>query len=83
MFHFMLQKPTFWYDGCQKEIPSWIQYDILDNIYPSHWKDQSQVNWEEVYKCCYIWDCLYETPVTISKLVHGVDGITAMKVSGK
>jgi len=76
------KKKNFWYDNCQKEIPPWIQFDLLDHVFPSHWKDQTKVNWEEIYKCWSIWNSQFKPPVTISKRFSGLQGISSVKVSG-
>lgn len=80
----ILQKRTYWYDNCQKEIPAWAQLDILDNIYPNHWRNQSSVKWEEIYRC---WDAsnalkdkCHESKVT--KCATSFKEISSIKVSG-
>lgn len=78
----MLQGKNFWYKRCQNEIPPWVQSDLLDNIYPSHWRDVSQVDWEVIYMCWYNWDSPLEILVVKSKVVNGVQGISSVKVSG-
>lgn len=78
----MLQKPNFWYEHCEKEIPSETKFDLLDNIFPGHWKYQSKVDWQKIYKCWYGLHFYYKAPTTVLKLVSGLNGISSIKVSG-
>ncbi|XP_046665292.1 uncharacterized protein LOC124357492 isoform X1 [Homalodisca vitripennis] len=83
--HYLEKKVLYWYNHCNKEIPAGAQFDLLDHIYPCHWENQNCVNWKIIYKSWCFWENLKSVLryASVEKFVSGLNGISAMKVSGE
>uniref|UniRef100_A0A1B6M3M7 F-box domain-containing protein n=3 Tax=Graphocephala atropunctata TaxID=36148 RepID=A0A1B6M3M7_9HEMI len=83
--HCFEEKPTYWYDNCMKDIPNGALFDLLDNVFPHHWENQSGVDWQILYTTWCYWNALRRNAISpsVEKFVRGLRGISALKVSGE
>uniref|UniRef100_A0A1B6F995 F-box domain-containing protein n=1 Tax=Cuerna arida TaxID=1464854 RepID=A0A1B6F995_9HEMI len=81
--HYLEKNVLYWYNHCNKEIPAGAQFDLLDHIFPSHWENQNCVNWQIMYKSWCFWNSLKSLSPSVERFVTGLDGISAIKVSGE